>query len=179
MELDLSRLRDRPFELLLVLGERAQEVLRRRGESSAQGAAVMGLAFRVRQDWFVTLRDEIREILFPVPLTRLPRARPWLLGLANVRGFLVAVTDLGRFLGAEPCEMGSRSRLLWINHPRLPAALLVDEVAGFRRLDRPMSGSSLDSSGFLGDRLMIGGRSYRWLDVGRLADHRSFLEASQ
>lgn len=177
MEPDLASLRDRPFALLAALAARAEEVLRRRGEGTREAGARVGLAFRARDAWFVVPREDIREILFPLPLARLPRARPWLLGLANVRGSLVAVTDFGQFLGSGPGEPSARTRWLWINHPRLPAALLVDEVAGFRRLvtaeERPADGAA-----FLGGVQTIGGRPYRRLDVPRLAEDRAFLEAA-
>jgi twitching motility protein PilI len=177
VDTDSVLLRDRPFALLVALAERAQEVLRRRGESAREAGVRVALAFRAGTDWFVTRREDVREILFPLPLTRLPRAQSWLLGLANVRGSLVAVTDLGHFLGGPPTEPGLRTRLLWINHPRLPSALLVDEVAGFRHPGAETPAQEAERP-FLGEVLTIDGRPYRRLDIPRLADDPRFLEAS-
>lgn len=178
VDADLATLHDRPFALLVALAERARETLRARGEEAREGEADMALAFRAANTWCVVPRGDVREILFPLPLTRLPRARSWLLGLANVRGSLVAVTDLGHFLGGPLTEPGSRSRLLWINHPRLPCALLVDEVAGFRRLQAGTPPPRTGEQPFLGAIHNVGGQIYRHLDIPRLADDRAFLEAS-
>ncbi len=178
MDADFALLRDRPFALLVALADRAQEVLRLRGEGTREGEARVGLAFRAGSSWFVAPREDVREILFPLPLTRLPRARSWLLGLANVRGFLVAVADLGHFLGGPLTEPGPRTRLLWISHPRLPSALVVDEVAGFRRLGAEAATDRAGDRPFLGETHTIGGRPYRRLDIPRLADDPTFLEAS-
>ena len=177
MEPDLISLHDRPFDLLVAIAERAEATLRRRGESVREAGARVGLAFRSREEWYITPREEVREILFPLPLTRLPRAQPWLLGLANVRGFLVAVTDFGHFLGRGPTEPSDRTRLLWLSHARLPAALLVDEVAGFRLFEATEMETS-DGPSFLGGIEVIGGQSYRHLDIPHLAEDPSFLEAA-
>jgi twitching motility protein PilI len=178
VDADFALLRDRPFALLAALAERARDVLRVRGEAAREDGARVGLAFRAGPDWFVTPREDVREILFPLPLTRLPRSRSWLLGLANVRGTLVAVTDLGHFLGGPLTEPGPRARLLWINHPRLPSALLVDEVAGFRRLEPDATDVREKDRAFLGAIHSIGERNYRRFDIPRLAEDRNFLEAS-
>ena len=66
-------------------------------------------------------------------VTALPGAKPWLLGLANVRGQLLPVTDLAAFFGGEPTTIGRSSRVMMVNHADIPAGLLVDEVRGFRR----------------------------------------------
>ena len=78
-------------------------------------------------------REEVREVL-PFPgVTKLPGAKPWLLGLANVRGQLLPVTDLSAFFGGPATDMGRMARVLMVNHADIPAGLLVDEVRGFRR----------------------------------------------
>lgn len=70
----------------------------------------------------------------PVPYTR-----PWFLGVANLRGQLQGVVDLGRFLGlaaAEPAP--AEGGWLVAISPRLEAgaALRVDRLAGLRRADQ-------------------------------------------
>ena len=42
---------------------------------------------------------EVGEIVAPAPLTVVPLTQPWYLGLANVRGSLLGVIDLARYLG--------------------------------------------------------------------------------
>ena len=45
--------------------------------------------------------EDAGEIVSPVPLARVPLTLPWYLGLANVRGLLVGVIDLARYLGED------------------------------------------------------------------------------
>ena len=80
-------------------------------------------------------RDDLtREVLgVPSPLTRVPGAKPWLRGLANVRGQLLPVLDLRQFLGSGITPATRNTRVLVVNHREIPAGLMVDEVLGFRR----------------------------------------------
>lgn len=90
------------------------------------------LAARVGTRWFLVPREEIDEVLPLSAWTRIPHAPPWLRGLINLRGRLLPVTEL-RLLFDEPAQGAARDRRLLIaRHDRVPAALLVDEVAGLR-----------------------------------------------
>ncbi|MGH8279516.1 MAG: chemotaxis protein CheW [Gammaproteobacteria bacterium] len=129
----LSEIRDRPFELLQELERRGRVVASGRGREGAQQEEWMGVGFRVGHVLLVAARDEVREVL-PFPgITRLPGAKPWLMGIANVRGQLLAVTDLNAFLGGAPTDIGRSARVVVVNHNEILAGLLVDEVRGFRR----------------------------------------------
>ena len=83
---------------------------------------------------YLVAREEAREVLsVPAPLTRVPGAKPWLLGLASVRGQLYPVIDLRQFLGGGVTPLSRTTRIIITSHRDMPAALVVDEVLGFRR----------------------------------------------
>lgn len=129
---ELLDLRDQPYELLELLDARLQKArLDLGGATIAQLWA--GLGFRLGPHWLAAPREEIREVIQPPPMTRVPGARPWLLGVANVRGSLLPVCDLQRLLGGEPVPTQRGSRVLVFNSERVPAGFLVDEVAGYRQ----------------------------------------------
>jgi twitching motility protein PilI len=129
----LLELRDRPFELLLELERRSRIAASGRGQEAGHQEEWVGVGFRIGRTRLVVAREEIREVLTWPGVTALPGAKPWMLGLANVRGQLLPVTDLSTFFGGEPIELGRSSRVLMVNHQDIPAGLLVDEVRGFRR----------------------------------------------
>ncbi len=120
-----------PFSLLLALERRLQS-----GAANAAGGGPVtwdGLAFRVRNQWCLSPAGEVREVL-PLPThTRVPGARPWLLGLANMRGAIVPLIDLGGFLGMPKTLPQPAARVLVLNSARDPLGFLVDEAAGLRR----------------------------------------------
>lgn len=130
----LRSLRDRPFELLSELERRGRAVTASSSTDSAQAGEWVGVALRMAGELYLVARDEAREVLgVPAPLTRVPGARPWILGLANVRGQLLPIIDLRGFLGAGVSPVSRNSRVIVVNHRDIPAGLLVDEVLGFRR----------------------------------------------
>lgn len=101
---------------------------------AGQAPAWVGLGFRLRDQWCVAPRDDVREVIIPPRMSRVPGTKPWLLGVANVRGSLLPVTDLGEWLGAQRISVSDRAnRVLVFNSERLPAGFLVDEVVGYRQ----------------------------------------------
>ena len=131
MTADLLALRNSPFELLAALESRLQSA--KVDLVAGQAQFWTGLGFRLGERWLVTPREDVREVIVPPPLTRVPGARPWLLGLANVRGSLLPVCDLHRLLGEEHHTMARGARVLVYNSDRVPAGFLVDEVSGYRQ----------------------------------------------
>lgn len=128
----LRLLRDRPFELLAALERRGRAAT----ASPLQPVARewVGVALRLAGVPLLVARDETREVLsVPVQLARVPGAKPWVRGLANVHGGLLPVIDLQQFFGGGATALGRSARVLVANHRDVPAGLLVDEVLGFRR----------------------------------------------
>lgn len=87
-----------------------------------------------------------------------PHARPWFLGVANLRGALHGVVDLASFLGlapATPPASADATGWLVVLSPRLDshAALRVDRLAGLRREDQ-LQGSGAPPGAFAGERFV-------------------------
>ena len=94
-----------------------------------------GIGFRVADRLFVSSIHEVNEILsMPSNVTPVPATRNWLLGVANVRGNLIALVDLKHFLLDQRTHVSDRTRVLWVKQPGGGVGLLVDEVLGQRNL---------------------------------------------
>lgn len=91
-----------------------------------------GICFRVRDHHLACPIDRIEEVIAPPPCTSIPGTREWLLGIANVRGNLVPISDFGWFLFGEPTVTNPRSRLILTRFQARLAGLIVDEVLGQR-----------------------------------------------
>jgi twitching motility protein PilI len=132
--LSLKALRDRPFELLAELERRGRAVSALVAQESPSAREWVGVALKMAGEVYLVAREETREVLsVPTSLTRVPGARSWLKGLANVRGQLLPVLDLRQFLGSGVTPATRNTRILVANHRDIPAGLMVDEVLGFRR----------------------------------------------
>jgi len=130
---DLAALVEQPFELLAEIERRGRRA--HLGEDSdASAAEWVGVAFRIGEEQFVAHRDQVREVLMlPESMTRVPGAKRWLLGIANLRGHLLPLVDVKLLLGSGRTSLRRTTRVVSINHREIPAGLVVDEVLGFRR----------------------------------------------
>jgi twitching motility protein PilI len=134
VEIELKSLRDRPFDLLAELERRGRAVSAQLNQDANTGREWVGVALRMAGDLYLVAREETREVLgVPTGSTRVPGAKPWIKGLANVRGQLLPVIDLRQFLGSGITPITRNTRVVVVNHREIPAGLLVDEVLGFRR----------------------------------------------
>lgn len=95
-----------------------------------------GIGFRLGQRQFLSSINEVAELLVMPTLTMVPGTRPWVLGIANVRGNLAPVIDLGQYLHERKTQLTNRSRVLLIHHPGTAVGVLVDEVLGQRSLSQ-------------------------------------------
>ena len=130
---DLASLAEQPFELLREMERRS------RAAHSGEAAGGMpsewvGVGFRIGEERFVARRDHVRDVLIlPDSVTRVPGAKRWLLGIANLRGHLLPLIDVKLLLGSGRTSLRRTARVISVNHREIPAGLVVDEVLGFRR----------------------------------------------
>lgn len=80
--------------------------------------------------------QEISETLPISDIHRVPQVKPWFLGVANVRGVLYAINDLGQMLENTYTDISSNARLLLISEAVTSnVAFLVDKMIGLRKLE--------------------------------------------
>lgn len=183
-DVSLRSLRDRPFELLKELEKRSRTVAAGNVTESETGKEWVGVAFRMGGETFLVAREETREVLgYPAAVTRIPGAKSWVKGLANVRGQLLPMLDLRQFLGSAPTASGRNTRVVVVNHRDIPAGLMVDEVLGFRRFaetefspDPPPTVIRCDS--YLAGAFRRGGEVWPVLSLKSLVESQSFLQAA-
>jgi twitching motility protein PilI len=127
-------LADQPMTLLVELERRARSATAAPTPQAGDENEWIGVAVRLGGEPYLFARDEVREVLgLPTPLTRIPGAGHWIMGIANVRGQVLPIVDLRRFLGAGSTPLTRNVRVVAVNHRDIPAGLVVDEVQGFRR----------------------------------------------
>lgn len=130
---DLATLVERPFDLLQELERRSRTAYAGKGAGGAP-AEWVGVGFRIGDEQFLAARAEVREVLMlPESMTRVPGAKRWVLGIANLRGHLLPLIDLKLMLGSGRTALKRAARVISVNHREIPAGLVVDEVLGFRR----------------------------------------------
>lgn len=83
--------------------------------------------------WLINLGD-LREVEAVPPKNLLPQiqlAKPWVLGVANFKGYIYTMIDLQLFLGGDITTLSMNSRSLLLGHRFLvQPALVVPEIIG-------------------------------------------------
>ncbi len=101
-------------------------------DGKEQSGEWAGVIFRIGNLRLACNVKQVHEFL-PIPdFTPVPGTKPWILGLANVRGDLMTIIDLAWFLKGKRSTVSMRTRLLAATLRGRPVGLLVDEVFGQR-----------------------------------------------
>lgn len=124
------------------------------------------LGFRLADETYAIELSRVREIAKVPPITEVPRAPAFVLGVMNLRGEVMPVFDLHRRLGLVregPARRGAR--VVVVETDRGPAGLLVDAVEQVVRLrpstiEAPPPGLGVESDflvgiGRLKDRMFV------------------------
>lgn len=145
----------------------------------AQVATRSLLMFRLGEEWLALSTRSLVEVAPLQAVHSLPHQRSRaLMGVANVRGALVACLSLVELLGLEASTAGPSSarvmpRMLIIAAHGGPVVVPVDEVDGIHAIDQRL----LDAASRSGPQasakytrgvLSFNGRSLRWLDEEQL-----------
>lgn len=124
-----------PFKLLQEL--EAQSIKSAKGlpQEIEQKAMWDGVGFRIGDIYMTAPLDQVNEILYYPNMTLVPGTMPWVKGLANIRGSLLPVMDLQRYLGQPAIHLRQHSRIMVINQGELTTGLLVDEILGLKHFE--------------------------------------------
>lgn len=181
---ELRSLRDRPYELLRELDRRARAATQGQADAVPNGAEWVGIAFRLGGEAFLLAREETREVMsYPAAVTRVPGAKNWIRGLANLRGQLLPVVDVRAFLGSGATNVTRATRVLVANHREVPAGLVVDEVMGFRRFyegefSPDLPPTLLRCERYLAGAFKRGAEVWPVFSVRSLLESQSFMQAA-
>lgn len=113
--------------------------LARARSSGRQGGQVYdwrGIVFEIGGQRLVAPMGEVSEVLAMPEYTSMPLVQPWMLGIANVRGRLLPITDLAQFLHLPSHQQKSQRKVIVIDHSSVFSGLLVDKVLGIEQFSR-------------------------------------------
>ena len=93
------------------------------------------VCFRLHgQEYAVDIAD-VKETMALRPITRVFLTPPWLAGIINLRGDIVAVLDLACLCGLSPTDINGESRIVIVQRDTRVAGIVVDELAELRTLE--------------------------------------------
>jgi purine-binding chemotaxis protein CheW len=128
------------------LAEQSLDILRKRAESLAQPDEVEAsaemlalLLFRLGEEWYGVRIADVREIHNDFAITPIPRVPEFILGVINVRGEIISVTDIAVLMritsdrGRGGQEMASA---IIVRMDSCVSALVVDEIGDIIEIRR-------------------------------------------
>ena len=177
---------DTPYELLAQLDRKCR--------THAAGIPVevdtreewTGVEFALHGKELLASMDEISEIVSIPPITRIPGVRPWVLGMANMRGMLLPVIDLEKFIYADDSLVATtgNKRLLVIDIGEIFVGLVIENVLGMRHFWVDDKEAELPKSvdehiaPFIEYSYRRVGRHIPVFSVSRLVDSEAFMDVT-
>ena len=155
------------------LREFQQGLLDRMQQQAVSGSQIATLGIVVgKKSWLVEMSD-ISEVLSLPELTMVPLTKPWYCGVANVRGNIYSITDLGAYLDYGLTTHDAQSRVLLIGQKyNFNTGLLVSKVLGLRNAAE-WKRSEQDGAIFYQDD---DGQQWQKLDIRQLIQQPEFIQ---
>ncbi|PCK10000.1 MAG: chemotaxis protein CheW [Alteromonadaceae bacterium] len=91
-----------------------------------------GVGFSCMGYRFVIPMGQVTELMEVPPSTRLPSVQRWVIGLSNVRGRLLPLFDLAKFVGGQIGNQKKTQRVLVLENDNLYSGLVVDRAYGMQ-----------------------------------------------
>ncbi|MDB5979882.1 MAG: cheW 1 [Pseudomonas sp.] len=124
------------FQLLLEIDQRCRSLAAGLPSQETRQQDWTGIGFRMGEQCYVAPMGEIAEILHEPRYAVLPGVKPWIKGVANLRGRLLPIMDLCAFFGHELSPLRKQRRVLVVEHQEVFAGLIVDEVLGMQHFNQ-------------------------------------------
>ncbi len=91
-----------------------------------------GVGFSLLGHRFVVPMGQVSELMEVPTSTKLPGVQSWVIGLSNVRGRLIPLLDLARFMGGQMGSQRKAHRVLVLETDQLISGLVVDRAFGMQ-----------------------------------------------
>lgn len=172
-----------PFEILADYERRSLAHVAGLPEQIDAPGLWRGIGFRIGAHHLVSSISEVNEILTMPALTVVPGTQPWMLGVANVRGNLVALVDLRNFIEGERAVVNDSTRILVVRQHGGSVGLLVDEVLGQRSFNDDLRAHAHGEedqrySRYVGEKIQLGDIEWGLFSMNVLVRSADFQQAS-
>jgi twitching motility protein PilI len=172
-----------PFEILADYERRSLAHVAGLPEQIDAPGLWRGIGFRVGPHHLVSSISEVNEILTMPALTVVPGTQLWMLGVANVRGNLVALIDLRHYIEGTRTTLTDSTRVLVVRQHGGSVGLLVDEVLGQRSFSDEQRAHALGEDDeryarYVGEKVQLGDILWGLFSMSALVRSADFQQAS-
>jgi twitching motility protein PilI len=125
-----------PYQTLISIAQRSQDVAQELPSKKDTQTHWMGLGFWLVDNRFVVPMEEVAELVKIPHTTHLPGVKPWITGVANVRGRLMTIIDLAQFFGVTSKKSRALRRVFVVEGVGIYYGFIVDESMGMQHFSR-------------------------------------------
>jgi len=86
------------------------------------------VVFRLSREWYGVEITKVKEVIKVGRITYLPSSPEYIVGIVNLRGKILSVTDLKTLLGLPHEEPTDKTRIIAVESGMLETGFLVDEA---------------------------------------------------
>jgi purine-binding chemotaxis protein CheW len=155
--------------------ERRAEALALSTEEADAGGGMSLLLFRIADEWYAVEASDVREIFQDYTVTPVPCVPEFILGVVNIRGEILSVTDPARLMGLGSIGAGILGTLpaVVVANDLVATALVVDEIGDIvdvsqDALEPPISGIDRSQAEFVAGSVFVSERMVGLLNVERV-----------
>lgn len=123
-----------PEQKKKILKERARTLAKETQDQAAAGASIEITEFLLAYERYGVESSYVREVYPMKELTPLPCTPPFVLGIINVRGEVLSVTDIKKFFGLPEKGLPDLNKVIILHSDRMTFGILADAILGVRRL---------------------------------------------
>lgn len=123
-----------PTRARAIMDERARLLASVRAEQAQPTQVLETLGFALGHERHAVESKHVREVVRLVDFTPVPGAPEFLLGIINLRGELLVLTDLRKFLGVPQQGISERARVIVLGTDRPEFGILADEAHELRSI---------------------------------------------
>lgn len=101
--------------------------------ATAETTEMLVCFFLGKQEYALPI-SQVREVVLPVKSTPVVYTPPFVLGIINLRGEIVAILDISLFFGLQAISVTDKSRIIIVEANGVTAGLMVDAVAKVKEI---------------------------------------------
>jgi purine-binding chemotaxis protein CheW len=167
----------KPEEKRKILKARAKALARRADEETPVSEKLEVVEFLLAQERYALESCFVREVYPLKELTPLPCTPSFVLGIINIRGEIVAVTDIKKFFDLPEKGLTDLNKVIVVQSGAMRLGILADVIVGVRSIALQDLQASLPTLTGIREEYLRGVTRERLavLDVGRILTDRNIV----
>ena len=171
---------DSPTDILLDLH---QQVAEKSADAplQSQDSSWQAVAFKTNNQNLLVNMRQVSEVVEVSSITLIPGVQSWVAGIANIRGVVTPLIDLGLYLEEGASQTRTRCHVIAIERADIRFGLIVNQVVGMRQvnsdnLQETKANEAIDS--FITSTIEILGEQWQIFDIEKLVATHKFYQVA-